>query len=159
MANKPAVGAKAPDFTAKVTGGEYGEEGTVTLSGLAGENVVLFFYPKDQTPGCTAQACSLRDNWNALSGLAHVFGISPDGLTSHRRFAERKKLPFPLISDPKGEIIGAYGCWRPNSLLGLFGMPTERTTFVIGADQRILAVLERVNPFRHVSQLLEILEN
>ncbi len=155
MSEKPNVGDSAPSFTAQVTGGDYGEEATLNLSDLAGETVVLYFYPKDHTPGCTIQACDLRDHWDTISAKAKVFGISTDSLKSHQKFAERKKLPFPLISDTDREIVKAYGVWKEKSLMGKLGLGTERTTFVIGPDQKIKAVLEKVSPSKHVSLILD----
>lgn len=158
MSQKPAVGSPAPQFTAPVTGGSYGEEATLSLSDLKGQTVVLYFYPKDATPGCTAQACDLRDNWAAVSARAQVFGVSPDSVKSHRKFIANKGLPFPLISDPDKSIVNAYGVWVEKSLFGKLGLGTERSTFVIGPDQKIQAVLTKVKPGEHVPRLLEILK-
>lgn len=155
MAEKPTIGSPAPAFTAKVTGGEYGEEATLSLSDLAGQTVVLYFYPKDLTPGCTTQACDLRDNWATVAAKAKVFGVSPDSIKSHQKFIAKKELPFPLISDEDKSIVNAYGVWVEKSLYGRLGFGTERTTFVIGPDQKIKAVLPKVKPAEHVSKILE----
>lgn len=152
---KPKVGEMAPDFTAMVVDGE--TETELTLSALLGETVVLVFYPKDSTPGCTIQACSLRDHWAELKGKARVFGVSADGAASHRKFISKRQLPYPLIADPDKAVSGAFGVWVQKSMLGKKFMGVERSTFVIGPDGRIKAVLEKVSPLSHTEQLLEIL--
>ncbi len=155
---KPQAGEWAPDFTAPVVGGDYGEEGgELTLSALRGSRVVLVFYPKDRTPGCTTQACALRDGWDELRDKARIFGVSTDDLKSHRKFIERDALPYPLIADTDRSIVEAYGVWSKKSLYGKFFMGTERSTFVIGADGRIEAVLEKVSPKKHLEQLSAVL--
>ena len=155
--SKPAVESQAPDFTAAVAGGTYPSGETVTLSQLRGKPVVLYFYPKDDTPGCTKQACALRDDWAALSEKALVFGISTDPLKSHEKFIKKYDLPFPLIADDDQKIVNAYGVWVEKSLYGKKYMGTERSTFVIGADGRITAILEKVKPDEHLSQVLAML--
>ncbi|MGB6221173.1 peroxiredoxin [Haloferula sp.] len=154
---KPKVGDMAPDFTAEVAGGEYGESSSISLSDLRGSRVVLVFYPKDQTPGCTTQACALRDGWGKLPGEVKVFGVSIDDLKSHRKFIEKQSLPYPLISDPDKEIVNRFGVWVEKSMYGKTYMGTERSTFLIGADGRIEAVLEKVAPKKHLEQLLDAL--
>ena len=155
--SKPAVESQAPDLTAAVAGGTYPSGETVTLSQLRGKPVVLYFYPKDDTPGCTKQACSLRDDWAALSEKALVFGISTDPLKSHEKFIKKYDLPFPLIADDDQKIVNAYGVWVEKSLYGKKYMGTERSTFVIGADGRITAILEKVKPDEHLAQVLAML--
>ena len=155
--SKPAVESQAPDFTAAVAGGTYPSGETETLSQLRGKPVVLYFYPKDDTPGCTKQACSLRDDWAALSEKALVFGISTDPLKSHEKFIKKYDLPFPLIADDDQKIVNAYGVWVEKSLYGKKYMGTERSTFVIGADGRITAILEKVKPDEHLAQVLAML--
>jgi peroxiredoxin Q/BCP len=118
MSQYPEIGSPAPDFTAPVIGGSYAAGDTLTLSALQGKNVVLYFYPKDDTPGCTAQACALRDGWDDLSDKALVFGISPDNTRSHNKFIEKFSLPFPLISDEDHAIAEAYGVWVEKSMYG-----------------------------------------
>ena len=113
---KPAVGDLAPDFEAAVVDGAV--EGTVRLSALRGEKVVLVFYPKDSTPGCTLQACALRDGWAELDGTARIFGVSADGVESHRKFIRKRELPYPLISDEGRKIVVAYGVWVEKSFMG-----------------------------------------
>lgn len=158
MPEKPNVGDPAPSFTASVIGGDYQDETTLSLSDLAGETVVLYFYPKDNTPGCTIQACGLRDNWEAVSAKAKVFGVSPDSIKSHQKFINGKKLPFPLISDSDKEIVRAYGVWSEKGLMGKLGLGTERSTFVIAPDQTIKAVFPKVSPVGHVSKILDAVE-
>lgn len=145
----------APDFTATVVDGE--TETQLTLSALIGATVVLVFYPKDSTPGCTIQACSLRDHWADLQDKAHVFGVSADGAASHKKFISKRQLPYPLIADPDKVVCEAFGVWVKKSMLGKSFMGVERSTFVIGPDGRIKAVLEKVSPLSHTEKLLEIL--
>ena len=145
----------APDFTATVVEGE--GEGELTLSNLRGGTVVLVFYPKDSTPGCTIQACSLRDHWGEIKGKARVFGVSADSAASHRKFISKRELPYPLIADTDRAICEAYGVWVQKSMMGKKFMGVERSTFVIAPDGRIQAVLEKVSPMSHTEKLLEIL--
>ena len=154
---KPPIGKKAPDFTAAVTGEGYGEDATVSLKELRGERVVLVFYPKDDTPGCTKQACALRDGWESLKTRARVFGVSVDPVKSHRRFIAKHGLPYPLIADEDRKIVEAYGVWVEKSMYGKNYLGTERSTFVIGADGTIEAVLEKVSPDAHLALLSEAL--
>jgi peroxiredoxin Q/BCP len=154
---KPPIGKNAPDFTAAVTGEGYGEDATVSLKELRGERVVLVFYPKDDTPGCTKQACALRDGWDAVKAKARVFGVSVDPVKSHRRFIAKHGLPYPLIADEDRKIVEAYGVWVEKSMYGKKYLGTERSTFVIGADGTIEAVLEKVSPDAHLALLLEVL--
>lgn len=143
----------APDFTASVAGEGYDDSSTITLSGLRGSRVVLIFYPKDQTPGCTTQACALRDGWKELPDDLRIFGVSTDDLKSHRKFIDKEHLPYPLIADPEKEIVGSYGVWVEKSMYGKKYMGTERSTFVIGADGKIETVLEKVSPKKHLELL------
>jgi peroxiredoxin Q/BCP len=152
---KPQVGDMAPEFRATVVDGD--NELQMTLSELRGERVVLVFYPKDNTPGCTIQACSLRDHWAEIQGKAKVFGVSVDGVASHRKFISKKNLPYPLIADEDKQIASSYGVWVQKSMMGKKFMGVERSTFVIGADGRIEAVLEKVSPLSHTEKLSEIL--
>ena len=155
MSTKPLIGTKAPDFTAAVAGGDYAPGSSVQLSDLKDKPVVLYFYPKDDTPGSTVQACAIRDSWSVLKKKAHVFGVSIDPIKKHDRFIAKHELPFPLISDEDQKIVDAYGVWVEKSMYGRKYMGTERSTFVIGKDGLIKAVLEKVSPKEHVEQLLE----
>lgn len=152
---KPKVGDMAPDFTTTVVDGE--TETELTLSTLRGETVVLVFYPKDSTPGCTIQACSLRDHWAELKGKARIYGVSADGAASHKKFISKRQLPYPLIADSEKTVCEAYGVWGKKSFMGKSFMGVERSTFVIAPDGRIKAVMEKVSPLSHTEKLLEIL--
>lgn len=153
---KPKAGDVAPEFSATAVDAG-GEEFSVSLAGLRGSRVVLVFYPKDRTPGCTTQACALRDGWDAVRDRAKVFGVSVDDAASHRKFIERDRLPYPLIADTGHRLVEAYGVWVEKSMYGRKFMGTERTTFVIGPDGRVEAVLEKVSPKKHLEQLLQVL--
>lgn len=154
---KPALHSPAPDFTAPVVGGSYQPGDTVTLSQLRDHNVVLYFYPKDDTPGCTKQACALRDGWRQISKKALVFGISTDSVKRHARFIEKYTLPFPLIADEDHHIVNAYGVWVEKKLYGKTYLGTERSTFIIGKDGSITAILEKVKPDEHLEAVLAVL--
>ena len=154
-AMKPKVGDTAPEFHATVVDGE--GETQVSLSDLRGERVVLVFYPKDNTPGCTIQACSLREHWGEILGKARIFGVSADSVASHRKFIAKRNLPYPLIADEDKKIVTAYGVWVQKSMMGKKFMGIERSTFVIGVDGKIEAVLEKVSPLSHTEQLAKIL--
>lgn len=150
---KPRIGQPAPDFTAPVAGGDFIPGATLTLSALRGQRVVLVFYPKDDTPGCTIQACALRDGWDGIKEKALVFGVSVDPVKSHNKFIAKHSLPYPLIADEEKSIVEAYGVWVEKSMYGKAYMGTERSTFVIGADGKIEAVLEKVAPAEHLDLL------
>jgi len=149
---------KAPAFRAMAVGGKYGEGQEVSLDDFKGRTVVLYFYPKDDTPGCTAQACALRDGWTQFSAKAEVFGVSVDPVKSHREFIEKHSLPFPLLSDESHAIVEAYGVWVEKSMYGKKYMGAERSTFVIGPQGKIRGILRKVKPEEHASQLLALLE-
>jgi len=151
-------GDAAPGFEALAVGGEFGPEGKpVTLAGFAGRRVVLYFYPKDDTPGCTTQACGLRDAWTGLEGQAQIFGVSSDDAESHRKFQDKHALPFPLLVDEGHRIAEAYGVWVEKSMYGKKYWGVERSTFVIGEEGRILAVARKVKPSEHADWLREVL--
>ena len=151
------TGSVAPAFSAVAVGGPYGDGTTVSLSDFAGKNVVLYFYPKDDTPGCTTQACALRDIWEELSNKAVVFGVSTDPQKSHRKFIDKYSLPFPLLSDTTQQLVESYGVWVEKSMYGKTYMGTERSTFVIGPDGVLKAVFRKVKPADHAQQLLDSL--
>ena len=135
------------------------DDGSVVSSeGLKGSRYVLYFYPKDDTPGCTAQACGLRDSWDRVDATGiEVFGVSPDSVKSHVKFRDKYDLPYRLLSDEGHRIADAFGVWVSKSFAGKTYMGVERTTFVIGADGMIEHVLPQVKPAAHVDQLLEVL--
>jgi peroxiredoxin Q/BCP len=154
-----AVGNKAPAFRALAVGGEFGEGREVALEDLRGGPVVLYFYPKDDTPGCTAQACGLRDSWASVQGKAQIFGVSVDSPKSHRKFIDKYDLPFPLLSDPEKEIVNAYGVWVEKSMYGRKYMGAERSTFIVDATGRIAAIFRKVKPEEHVDLVRGALKN
>jgi peroxiredoxin Q/BCP len=157
----PFPGQIAPDFQASVIGGKYGDDGSsIRLEDLRGSTVVLYFYPKDDTPGCTTQACAMRDKWEQLlrPGV-EFFGVSVDSVESHRAFIAKYSLPFPLLSDEDHSLVDAYGVWVEKSMYGKKFMGTERTTFVIRPDGHIKSVFRRVVPADHTEVLLEALAN
>jgi thioredoxin-dependent peroxiredoxin len=135
------------------------DDGTVVTSdALAGSRYVLYFYPKDDTPGCTAQACGIRDSWSRLAEEdVEIFGVSPDSVRSHAKFRAKHNLPYRLLSDEGHRLADAYGVWVEKKFMGREYMGNERTTFVIGPDGRIEAVLAQVKPAEHADQLLEAL--
>ena len=146
----PAPGDLAPAFEGIDQSGA-----TVRLADFAGKPLALYFYPKDDTPGCTKQACNLRDHTGDLTeaGVA-VVGVSADPVESHERFAAKYDLPFPLLADPEREILEAYGAWGEKNLYGRKSMGTKRTTFLIGADGRVIHVFKRPKTDRHAEEIL-----
>ena len=153
------VGDKAPAFRATAVGGEYGAGREVALADFRGGPVVLYFYPKDDTPGCTVQACGLRDVWSDLRGRAHIFGVSIDSAASHQKFIDKFKLPFPLLSDPEKEIVNAYGVWVEKSMYGKKYMGAERSTFVIDGKGRLAAIFRKVKPDAHAGLVDQALKD
>ncbi|MCX8512770.1 MAG: thioredoxin-dependent thiol peroxidase [Chthoniobacteraceae bacterium] len=151
------IGEPAPAFHAVAVGGAYGDGTAVSLADFAGQNVVLYFYPKDDTPGCTTQACGLRDVWGELGKEAVVFGVSIDPEKSHRKFINKFELPFPLLSDTKQEMVQAYGVWVEKSMYGKTYMGAERSTFIINGQGKLKAILRKVKPAEHAQQVLEAL--
>jgi thioredoxin-dependent peroxiredoxin len=145
------VGKMAPDFEAKNEKGEL-----IKLSDYRGKKVILYFYPKDSTPGCTAQSCNLRDNYEAIlkAGFA-VFGISSDSEKSHQKFIEKQSLPFSLIADTDLKVHEAYGTWVEKSMYGRKYMGTARTTFVIDEQGKIEEIIEKVDTKNHTAQILK----
>ena len=151
------AGSVAPGFSAVAVGGDFGDGKRVALSDFLGRPVVLYFYPKDDTPGCTTQACRIRDGWDAIKERAVVFGVSTDSASSHLKFIQKYSLPFALLADDAKEIVSAYGVWVEKSMYGKKYMGTERTTFVIGADGKVLEVFRKVKPAEHLEQVLAVL--
>ena len=146
-------GDVAPDFTLEADGGS-----TVTLSSLRGRPVVLYFYPKDNTSGCTTQACGIRDAWGEFQRAgAVVLGVSPDSVASHRKFKNDFELPFDLLADPGHKTAEDYGVWVEKTRYGRTYMGIRRSTFVIGPDGSVLRALYDVKPATHVDDVLAIL--
>ncbi len=150
---KPEVGQPAPDFGGLLVYPD-GAARKIHNSDFRGRRVALVFYPKDSTPGCTTQACDLRDGWADLKDRVEVIGVSIDSDKSHRKFIEKQALPYPLLVDEDRRVVEAYGVWVEKSMYGRKYMGTERTTFLIGSDGRIEAVLEKVKPKEHLALLL-----
>lgn len=147
-------GDKAPDFTAKDQNGK-----TVSLSDFKGKTVILYFYPKDDTPGCTAEACDFRDNYQSLVGKGfEVIGVSTDDEKSHKKFETKYNLPFPLIADESKEIVEAYGVWGEKNMYGKVYMGTMRTTFIIDAGGIIQKIIDKVDTKAASQQVLDILQ-
>lgn len=147
---KLKAGDQAPDFTSKDQDGN-----EIKLSDFKGKKVVLYFYPKDDTPGCTAEACNLRDNYELMQSKGYVIlGVSGDDEAKHQKFIAKYDLPFPLIADVDKSVHEKYGTWGEKSMYGKKYMGTLRTTFVIGEDGKILDVIEKVKTKDHASQIL-----
>lgn len=146
-------GMKAPDFSLVDKDGN-----TVSLSDFAGKKAVVYFYPKDNTPGCTRQACAFAAAYGefAARGVA-VIGISKDSVSSHAKFAEKHGLPFILLSDPDLSAIKAYGVWQEKKMYGKTVMGVARTTFIVGEDGMIEAVMPKVNPDTNAGDVLALL--
>lgn len=145
------VNDPAPSFVGKDQDGN-----TIKLTDFMGKKLVLYFYPKDNTPGCTAQACSLRDNYTALQEAGYeVVGVSTDSAASHKRFIEKKQLPFRLIADEDHTIHEQYGTWVQKSFLGKKYWGTARLTFIIDETGSIERIIDRVKTASHTAQILQ----
>jgi thioredoxin-dependent peroxiredoxin len=146
-------GKPAPDFALTSDTGE-----TVRLSDFRGKPVVLYFYPKDDTPGCTAQACGMRDDYGSFAERgAVVLGVSPDDEASHVKFKEKYSLPFTLLADPDHQVADQYGVWGERSSYGKMYMGIERSTFLIGPEGNVAKVMRRVKPDTHAQDVLAAL--
>lgn len=157
MANEPKLklkeGDKAPAFTAQTNGG-----GKVSLSDFKGKIVILYFYPKDDTPGCTKEACAFRDRFSDFKKKGAVLlGVSTDPVKSHDKFAEKFKLPFTLLADEDKKIVEAYGAWGQKTFMGRKYLGTHRVTFLIGPDGRIKKIWPKVKPEEHAAEVLAAL--
>ena len=151
---RPTAGTTAPDFTVLTDTGE-----SLTLSSLRGKPVVLFFYPKDDTSGCTIEACEFRDDFPRFeAGNAVILGISPDDVKSHVKFKKKFDLPYPLLADTDKAIALAYDVWREKSMYGRKYMGVERTTFIVDAKGKIAKVFEKVTPTGHAAQVKAALD-
>jgi peroxiredoxin Q/BCP len=143
-------GQEAPDFELTSDSGE-----RIRLSQFRGQPVVLYFYPRDDTPGCTTQACGIRDNYDDFEQRrAVVLGVSPDKETSHVKFKQKYGLPFTLLADPEHEVADQYGVWAEKKYMGRTYMGVERSTFLIDPEGRIAKVMRRVKPDTHVERVL-----
>ena len=157
MATEPTISLKpgdpAPDFSATVTDGS-----TIRLADLLGTPVVLYFYPRDDTPGCTKEACAFRDSYADFKRKgAVILGVSLDPVKSHVKFTEKFKLPFPLLADESKAIVTAYGVWGMKSFMGRKYEGIHRVTFLIGADGRIRNIWPKVKPEEHAAEVLAAL--
>lgn len=144
------IGDKAPELL-----GIDAEGREIRLSDYAGRKIVIYFYPKDNTSGCTAEACSLRDGYASLQAAGYeVIGVSKDSAASHRRFAEKHNLPFTLIADTEKQLNEAFGVWREKKMCGRVSMGTVRTTFIIDEQGIVIDIIEKVETARHAEQIL-----
>lgn len=147
------TGDKIPQYLGLNTEGK-----PVNAGDFAGTPLIIYFYPKDNTPGCTAEACSLRDSFKEITDMGYtLIGISKDSVASHLKFAEKHQLPFILLSDPTTEVNQAFGVWQEKKMAGREYMGTVRTTFITDADHRITHIINKVNTKAAALQLLEIL--
>ena len=145
------IGMKAPDFTLNDKDGN-----PITLSDLIGKKIVLYFYPKDNTPGCTRQACAFAAAYDEFkSKNVEIVGISKDSVASHVKFAEKYSLPFILLSDPELKAIEAYGVWQEKKMCGKVGMGVVRTTFIIDENGNIEKIMPKVKPDTNAAEILE----
>ena len=145
------IGDKAPVITSIDQNGE-----KITLEQFKGKKVVLYFYPKDMTPGCTVQSCNLRDNYHSLLDKGYVvLGCSADSPARHIKFIEKHDLPFPLLSDESKTVINAYGVWGPKKFMGREYDGIHRTTFVINENRIIEDIIKKVNTKEHITQILK----
>ena len=146
-------GDRAPDWEMSTDDGS-----VVSSASLSGRRYILYFYPKDDTPGCTAQACGIRDSWSRVTGTGiDLFGVSPDSVKSHAKFRAKYALPYPLLADEGHRVAEAFGVWIEKKFAGRTYFGNERTTFVIGPDGTIEHVLPQVKPGEHVDQLMGVL--
>jgi len=146
-------GDVAPKFTVATSGG-----GKISLADYKGKNVILYFYPKDDTPGCTKEACAFRDEFAQFKKKgAVVLGVSPDSVKSHDKFVEKFKLPFTLLADEDKKIVEAYGVWGEKSFMGRKYLGVYRVTFLIGPDGKIKKIWPQVKPEEHAAEVLAAL--
>ena len=151
---KLKVGDPAPAFTVATSGG-----GKISLADYSGKNVILYFYPKDDTPGCTKEACAFRDYFADFKKKGMVIlGVSPDPVKKHDEFVEKFKLPFPLLADEDKKIVQAYGVWGEKSFMGRKYLGTHRVTFLIGPDGKIKKIWPAVKAEEHAAEVLAGLE-
>jgi peroxiredoxin Q/BCP len=154
MADWIEEGSKAPTFTLKADDGS-----KVKLSDLKGHPIVIYFYPKDDTPGCTKEACAFRDRSKELEKLgAKVFGVSPDSVESHVKFKEKYKLNFPLLADTDHEVAEKFGAWREKNMYGKKSMGIQRSTYLIDATGKVAKLWKKVSVDGHDEQVIEALK-
>lgn len=148
--NLPTIGERAPNFS-----GIDQHDNLISLEDFKGKKIAIYFYPKDNTPGCTVQACNLRDNYTTLlkNGI-QVIGISADTVHSHQKFADKFELPFPLIADENKKIIDAYGIWGPKKFMGKTYDGIHRTTFLINEDLNVVGIIEKPKTKEHAEEIL-----
>jgi thioredoxin-dependent peroxiredoxin len=151
MSNVPEEGTMAPDFEAKNQDGK-----SIKLSDFKGKHVILYFYPKDDTPGCTAEACNLRDNYEDLKKEGfEVIGVSSDSAASHQKFIAKYDLPFQLVADEDKSVHEKYGTWVEKNMYGRKYMGTNRNTFVINPEGKVVKVFKKVESKSHTEQIRE----
>jgi peroxiredoxin Q/BCP len=148
------VGDKAPSFKLKNQDAK-----SISLSDLKGKSVVLYFYPKDDTSGCTKEACNFRDEFPKFGNMkAEIIGVSTDSVESHKKFADKYKLPFNLLSDEKKEVVEKYGVWKEKNMYGKKYMGIERTTFIIDPSGKISNIFQKVKVDEHNQKVMEALK-
>lgn len=149
------VGQIAPDFSLP------DQEGNMfSLSSFSGNYLLIYFYPKDDTPGCTTETCSFRDNLEKFKEQgAHIIGISADGTKSHKKFSDKHSVNFPLLSDESHEVLEKYGVWQEKSMMGRKYMGIVRSSLLINKDREVIKVYEKVNPLTHTSEVLKDLRD
>ena len=158
MSTALQIGDKAPSFSTTAVGGSYGSGTPLSLANLKGKPVVLYFYPKDDTPGCTTQACGVRDHEADYAEKgAVVLGISPDPVAKVKKFHDKQALNFRLLADEGHVVADSYGVWAEKSMYGKTYFGNERTTFVIDAAGKVATVLRKVKPAEHDTQVLAAL--
>ena len=151
--SKPEVGQKAPDFKGVSENGE-----SISLDNFKGKKLILFFYPKDDTPGCTAAACSLRDNYETLMNHGfEMLGVSPDSPKKHQKFIDKYNFPFSLLADEDKEVLNAYGVWGRKKFMGREYDGVIRTTFIIDENGKIEKVIDSVKTKTHAEQIIELM--
>ena len=158
MANRPNLNVKEGDFAPGFTASTQAE-GKVSLEDFRGKNVILYFYPRDDTPGCTKEACAFRDDFARFKAKgAVILGVSTDPPKAHDKFAQKYKLPFTLVSDEDKRIVEAYGVWGEKKFMGVKYQGTHRVTFLIGPDGRIKKIWAKVKPAEHAEEVLAALD-
>ncbi len=151
------INTKAPDFNLQGIDAE-GNEKSYSMADFSGQNIVLYFYPKDNTPGCTQEACDFRDNFNRLTSKAVVIGVSPDSAASHKKFQAKHNLNFILLSDPEYKLLGAYGAWGEKKMYGKTFLGVIRSTFIVDREGIVRKSWHKVKVKGHVDEILQALD-